>query len=301
MRRIMAQTRLLSHQSDTPNTIDLSLIEQQLEAKQNTLTFSLEETKALLHELANFELGRFVLKHKGLDGYWTSYVILHGINQQNLSPLEAWFLQHAPAVRATRERFYIFQKALQVRIKDNMHLASIPCGLMDDLLGLDYKKTDNIRLTGFDLDQNALILARKNAQQHQFENVACICKDAWDLGYENTFDIITSNGLNIYQSDVQKVIALYQQFYRALKPKGTLITSFLTPSPLIDPHSPWHNYELADVLKQKAIFLDIIEANWRFHQTEESTKSQLMAAGFKIGDIIYDSQAMFPTIIAEKL
>jgi chemotaxis methyl-accepting protein methylase len=37
------------------------------------------------------------------------------------------------------------------------------------------------------------------------------------------FDLISSNGLNIYVKDKEQVIALYQKFFDALKPGGTLV------------------------------------------------------------------------------
>ena len=36
-----------------------------------------------------------------------------------------------------------------------MQLASAPCGLMDDLLTLNYHNVSNIRLTGIDLDSDS--------------------------------------------------------------------------------------------------------------------------------------------------
>ncbi len=78
----------------------------------------------------------------------------------------------------------------------------------------------------------------------------------------NGYDIITSNGLNIYQPNDEKLIDLYKKFYQALKPGGILITSFLTPPPSISTESTWKNFDLSDALKQKVLFSDIIQVNW---------------------------------------
>src|SRR5690606_5582664 len=99
----------------------------------------------LLEQLSSFNLGRFVLLHGGLDGYWTQYLCLHPsrgrLTQRNdegrpFSELETWLLDRAPLTLATQQRFHIFQDLCQHLLTDGMDLASIPCGLMDDLLGL---------------------------------------------------------------------------------------------------------------------------------------------------------------------
>ncbi|CEO17198.1 hypothetical protein RMONA_04060 [Rickettsia monacensis] len=53
-----------------------------------------------------------------------------------LYPLEIWILYHAPSIKATQERFKIFQKILQDKLEDGMQFISVPCGTMDDLLTL---------------------------------------------------------------------------------------------------------------------------------------------------------------------
>ena len=124
--------------------------------------------------------------------------------------------------------------------------------------------------------------------------------DAWALKSHSEFDIITSNGLNIYEHDHVRVTDLYKVFYTALKPGGILITSFLTPPPTVSAESSWKNFNVFDLTKQKALFVDIIGVNWQAFRTETQTREQLELAGFKDITFIYDSQGMFPTVIAKK-
>ena len=300
--RLMASERspqLLSHNGEQNNAFDLTIYKKNLEAKE-TLTLSLAEELTLLNELAQFELGRFLLENKGLNGFWTAYIILHGPQKKNLSELEQWTLHSAPVVKATQERFAIFQTELQQALKENTQMASIPCGLMDDLLGLDYTHHQNVKLVGIDLDPESLNLAKQNAGLHQHKNVAFVQKNAWDLESSEQFDLITSNGLNIYEPDDKKIVDLYKEFHKSLKPKGILITSFLTPPPALSADSSWRDYNQEDTLKQRAIFADIIGAQWQAFRTEAQTREQLTEAGFKITKVIYDSQGMFPTVVAEK-
>ena len=46
--------------------------------------------------------------------------------------------------------------------------------------------------------------------------------------------------------------------------------------------------------------MDIIQAAWQAFRTEKQTRHQLETAGFSIVEVIYDSQGMFPTIVAKK-
>lgn len=282
------------------SNIDILAIEKRLKEMQY-LTLSLEDTLALLTELNKFELGEFLLKNRGLNGFWTAYVIIHAQQKTLSNPLEQWVIQQAPAIKATRQRFAIFQQLSQLYLKDNMCLASIPCGLMDDLLSLEYSRYKNISLIGVDLDEESLNLAKKNAVDLNMHQQALFLKrNAWGLDIYEEFDLLTSNGLNIYEPDDNKVTILYKEFYQALKPKGILITSFLTPPPTLDQSSPWKNINLPDLLKQKSLFSEILQVQWQSFRTEATTRMQLEEAGFTIVKVQYDDQAMFPTVVAQK-
>ena len=294
------KTPIISHQAEGTG-LDLEAIRARLIANQDQLKLPLGETLNLLDQLAAFELGRFLLRHRGLNGYWTAYLILQGPHRQDLSPLEQWILHRAPVFRATRERFFIFQRLIQERLRPDMSLASIPCGLMDDLLSLDYSMTPNVRLTGIDLDAETLSQAQTQAAaKANPPAVSFLQRNAWQLEVMAAFDLIASNGLNFYEPNDMAVIKLYRQFQRALKPKGVLITSFLTPPPALTKDSPWKDTPVEDLRQQAAIFGDIIGAKWQVFRTEPQMREHFDQAGLDVQDIIYDSQAMFPTIIAEK-
>jgi ubiquinone/menaquinone biosynthesis C-methylase UbiE len=293
-----ANAQLLTH-TNQDQKFDLSIFAQDLKEKSD-LSLPFQEVMILLKQLSEFELGRFLLQNKGLNGYWTAYLIIHAPQKTDLSPLEAWMVHSSPVIKSTRERFGIFQIEIQKRLKNDMTIASMPCGLMDDLLLLDYTNFQNITLIGMDLDERSLTLAEQNAEKQGITKAEFIKKDAWNLEVIEEFDLIASNGINIYQPDDEKVVELYKEFYRALKFDGILVTSFLTPPPSLSPDSTWRNYNPADVLKQKAVLTDIIGVKWQVFRTEAKTRQQLEKAGFVILEVIYDSQGMFPTIIALK-
>jgi SAM-dependent methyltransferase len=257
---------IISHNSGLNQSKELDEINIQLS----------DDELSLLEQLSQFELGKFLLANKGLNGYWTSYIINLGKDVKNHHPLE--------------------------HLRENIVVASIPCGLMDDLLTLNYGAFDNIRLVGIDLDKNSLELAYLQSKKLDLKNkVQFMRSDAWQLNNIDEFDIITSNGLNIYEPDDEKVISLYSEFYKALKNNGLLITSFLTPPPTLSEESSWRNYNQKDLLKQKVIFNNVIGVKWQCFNTEHQVISQFEKAGFKVEDVIYDSQGMFPTIVARKI
>lgn len=296
---VHADDKLITHGEPYTSEICHSEHIQRLQ-NNGDLALPLDQAVELLHQLSEFELGRFLLQNKGLNGYWTSYLILHGLKQDNLHPLEQWILESAPGVRATRERFFIFQKLLQESLKNDITIASIPCGVMDDLTQLNTQSLQNIHFIGIDYDKQSIELAQSNCESLENVSASFHQRDAWDLRINDQFDFITSNGLNIYESDDDRVTDLYRNFYQSLKPNGTLITSFLTPPPGFTQQSTWKNVESADVIKQKTIFVDIIGVNWQAFRCEDQTRQQLEDAGFTHVNFLYDSQGMFPTVTAKK-
>lgn len=282
-----------------PQNPALSEDEARIRSKAQSC-IDVEEEVAMLNQLQEFELGQFLLQNKTLDAKWTSYLV-HGQNRNNVkNDMEDWMLHKAPVVKATQERYQIFQQQLHKYLRINSKIAAVPCGAMDVLLDLNLDGIHDIKMVGVDIDSKALEIAKMNYKPNKNNSIELLQGDAWQLNLKPEYDVLVSNGLSIYEKDNHKVSELYKQFHHSLKKGGVLITSFLTPSPEIDKRSPWRNYDKHDVLKQKAIFGDIIEAKWQAYRTEDDTRNLLESAGFKVEEVIYDSQGMFPTVIARK-
>lgn len=270
------------------------------------LSMPLQEALLLLGQMQDFGLGRQLLLHGSLDGYWTRYCVYQQSKdrrQSEVHTLEDFILNQSPIFLATQERFSIFQTQLQKRLRDGMALASIPCGYMDDLLTLDYRNVAGVALTGFDIDPKSCAGAFENAKQCKIDlSVQTHCLDAWQVGraFPNAFDAITSNGLNIYVADPEKEAGLYLSFADALKKGGVLITSFVTPPPGSITPSPWQDYNPEMLSKQKLVLGDILGVKWQNYNTAETMTEKLDKAGFSRAVIIYDRCHVFPTIVAEK-
>lgn len=300
------QERLISHRAGPAGQRDelLSSTAARLRAAGDLPGATVAQQLALLDQLSSFELGLFLLEHRGLNAYWTHRAVTYTAEQgAGMSDLERCLFEQLPAVLATRERFGIFRAQLQARLRAGMTLASVPSGLMGELLLLDYADCPDVALIGVDLDRQALDGARALAGQRGLAaRLSVRHEDAWALTLDGEVDLLASNGLSIYEPDDARVTALYGEFFRALKPGGTLVTSFLTPPPMLSPASPWKMAEVdpAALAFQHLLFARVIEAKWSAFRTHAQTRAQLEAAGLVDIAFVDDRARMFPTVLARK-
>lgn len=311
MEKTGTKSPLLSH-NISPESIESAIQKTSERIQKSTFKFffSKKIQFKLLNQLSQFDFGRFLLQNQGLNGYWTHYVLTHpwfgrktGRNNKGepFSQLENFILD--VAMRPTQERFEIFLNENQKQVKENAKLACIPSGMLGELLYLDFKGIKNIELTGIDYDQNTFQDAQKLAEQKGLlPFVKFIQSDAWTMNIQNEYDLISSNGLNIYEPDDKKVTELYRKFYDALKPGGKLVTSFLTFPPFRGGKSEWKVFKLnfKDIILQRILFMDILQSKWQCFCTSEQIKTQLKSVGYVDIKFIYDNAKIFPTVIAYK-
>jgi len=255
--------------------------------------------------LEKFELGRFLRDNLGLNGHWTSYVLMHPDRGRQtrvssdgtaLTELETWLLDRCPIFLATQERFRIFRSLTQPFLRPGIQLASLPAGLMDDLLTLDYSQTPGVVLTAIDLDPDTLREAEANYNRWrppvkvEFEK-----RDAWQLDCSERWNLITSNGLNIYVQDDDRCTDLYRSMAQALKPGGIFVFSFITPP------EEWQPSNSADLERQRFLFKEVVPVRWSCVRDEGTTRKQLAKAGFDVISVVYDTQRMFPAVVAKKI
>lgn len=287
-----------THENETLEQIKQRIIDQGDRPEITT-----DELLKIVDGVNSFPLGRFLLFHKGLNGFWTHYMVTHPERKnQKVSQYETLLLEQVPLCLATQERYRIFKKLLQPMIKEGVKMASIPCGLMGELLTLDYSHVQDFFLYGVDLDKESIKLAEKWAKDlGMHEHCAFKCQDAWE--FTGSFDVIVSNGLNFYISDPEKVLELYQTFCAALKPGGALVTSFFTPPPNHPVYST--EWKLSAIppqcLKYQKIFCNyLVELKFHNFFPESVVVEQLKKAGFDHTETFYDNGHLFPTIRAYK-
>ncbi len=282
-----------------------SQIKRKVEERGDLPLASVKRQLELLEELASFPLGQFLLTHKGLNGYWIHYVVTHPEEKtlRKVHPLEDFLLTKAPTALATQERYQIFRSQIQKYLQDNIKLASIPCGLMGEFLTLDFSRINHISLTGIDIDPEALSHAEMFAKEkniHHFLNVHL--KDATELSISEEYDLISSSGLNIYESNPEKVTEFFRRLFIALRPEGVLITSFFTYPPNFGFKSEWNTNEISleAALLQRILLSDLIEPRFQSFCSSKEIEKQLLSVGFDKVEIIYDKAHIFPTVIATK-
>ncbi|MCC4620061.1 class I SAM-dependent methyltransferase [Xanthomonas cassavae CFBP 4642] len=299
--------QLISHSTETPPQDEalLQAVRARLRATASGADAHVDELLALVDELWTFALGRFLLVSRGLNAEWTHQMVTHpsgSLAKESTPALQYALFESMPSLLATRERFGIFRQQLQALLRPGIVLASIPCGWMGELLLLDYRQCPGVRLIGVDLDPEALEGARRLASQHGLEGQLSLqLDDAWAPGEAASVDVLTSNGLNIYEPDEERVVALYGRFYDRLRPGGTLVTSALTPPPGLSPESPW-NLDAIDaegLRLQTLVLAEIVQVAISF-RTHAQTREQLERAGFVDVRFIDDSTCAFPTVIARK-
>ncbi|HEX4840519.1 MAG TPA: methyltransferase domain-containing protein [Rhabdochlamydiaceae bacterium] len=286
-------------------------LEVKIRERGDLPSVSVDEQIAVLQDLIQFPLGRFIVEKKGANGFWTDYMITfpetrrktgRNIEGKPLSKWEDFLVNRSPVVLASQERYKIFQRTAQSLIKDGVVLASIPCGVMNDLLTLDYSNVANFKLIGIDIDKESIDLAKKQAEAKNSRSVEFRIQNAWELEDQNSFDVITSSGLNVYEDDIEKVLELYRQFYRALKPGGVLITSVLTYPPGEGKKTDWDLTGMSEetLRMEQILHKEILGVKWRNFCSINEIELQFMKAGFSKVDVILDRRRIFPTVIAYK-
>ena len=121
------------------------------------------------------------------------------------------------------------------------------------------------------------------------------------MTFKDEFTLLTSNGLNVYEPDDDKIRELYQQFFKVLIPGGILVTSFFTSSPNIDPNSEWDMSQINSkgLLLSKIIMFDILDIKFVAFRSSLITKLQLKTAGFNEINFFYNAK-VYPTVVAGK-
>lgn len=299
-------SQIISH-SLSGKTVEQSIEEakQRILQRGDLPRATVKRQLEIVEGLAGFELGRFLLKNKGLNGYWTDYIVnyypakgkLSGVDPQGrpFTEMEKMLLDNYFV--PTQQRATIFRRILQEHVKDNVSFCSVPCGLMRDLLSLDFSGYKNFHLTGIDLDGQTIESAKALVPEYGLSAAAEFIRgNAWEMPFENKFTLLTSNGLNIYEPDDKKVIELYRRFFKALKFGGTLLTS--VPAS----RDEWSREYIGDeFLKERDLFwFDIIGVKWGCARSSKTTRQQLESVGFKNIEFIYDNSRMFPAVVAKK-
>lgn len=291
------------------HSIAVGAIKDKIKARAYLPNFSYDQVCQILDSLSSFPLGRHILQTSGANGIWTDYMISFPWIEENLAGkmlamnrLEYFIIFEMPSVLAQRQLFLLSQKIAQNHVKANNTLASIPCGVMRDLLELEVSPSDNIHFVGIDIDTESLDAAKELARKKGISNMRFEQKDAWNLAIYSEFDFVTSIGLNCYEHDRDRVIEFYRQVYKALKPGGTFFTGVLTYPPGCGNHSDWNMKSIPKyhVEMDQILTRDILDLKFQNYRTLSEIEIDFRRAGFTNISIFPDSYCIFPAVIAVK-
>jgi SAM-dependent methyltransferase len=279
----------------------LESTQQQIVKRGDLPHVSVQRQLDLLDQLCQFPFGRYLIERRGANGYWTDYLISYK-HEKTLNEAEDFILNRSLIVLAHRDRFQIYQSYIQKQIQNGIAMASVPCGLMKDLLTLNFSDISSYKLVGVDIDPESIALSKEIANNLGILNVQFYEQDAWQMSFENEFNIITSSGLNVYESDPIKVLDLYKKFYKALKPGGSLVISVLTYPPGEDKETDWDLNKIPpeDLLMEKILYKDILNLHWRNFRSITDLACEFEEVGFTNIQVEFDRFRLFPTIIAQK-
>jgi ubiquinone/menaquinone biosynthesis C-methylase UbiE len=284
----------------------LEQIKQNIINTSSNTDYSKYEKLKVLDELISFPLGRFLVENRGLDAKWSDYITrpeYNIANKNSLKSLEQSILFEFPIFKAMQENLKICQQIIQKNLFENIKIASLACGVMADILTLDYSKISKVNITGIDLDYESIILAHKLSQKHKLElETQFIQADAWKINFTQEYHLVVSNSINNYISNQDKMINLYTKIHKSLKDGGLLISNFQTASPFIDEKSTW-NMNLIDpsiINKQMLILDELVKVRFNNFKTLDEIANILEKSGFREIEFIFDTLKVMPLIIAKK-
>lgn len=259
---------------------------------------TVQDQLEVLDQLTEFPLGQFLIKNRGLNGYWIDYIINEPkriTDKEALPRMEKFILFETPIMQATQERYRIFQQQIKENVRDNASIASCPSGIMNDILTVTSSFPAKFRLYGIDIDQASLDEAKRQVDHLESPPMCHFFQgDAWNFTLPEPVDFLTSNGLNIYVENDDRVVELYRQFFSVLKPGGKMLTSIITTP------QEWRLEKVNPefVRLEQILFDDILETTWRNYRSVEKTREQLEYVGFTNVTFIHDVCNMYPSVLA---
>jgi 2-polyprenyl-3-methyl-5-hydroxy-6-metoxy-1,4-benzoquinol methylase len=264
--------------------------------------FDLKEHLDLLDDLMAFSLGRFLLQNHRLNGYWYDYAMRTYTDSQLKSSLEQNILYALPIVLAKRHSFKTIQTFLQQNLQNGMVIGSAPCGLMGDILSLDYSALKHLQIVGIDSDLQSIIHASEMAEDKGLSTVVSFVQgDLSTLAPQQAYHVLVHHMWHMNGFNKGTAQTFINKCFKALKPGGVFVTTFNTCSPDQSKDSPWNMEAISpDMLRlQTILFSEIIRNPEEPTETFDSMAALLKNAGFSDVEFIPDPSKMVATVLAK--
>lgn len=258
----------------------------------------------LAEEMAEGPISLRLMRQCGVDGALHDQIIdaallPTGSMKKHYHPSDVRLLENC-TTRGIVERFHNFQDAMHKLIREGQigsdsYIASIPCGLMREVLTLNFEGT-RPHIVGIDKDPQSLLASKKLAAEMAISHVDFYRKDALFLGPIRSVDVLISNGLAVYLDD-HELLELFQQFQGSMSSGGYFITNHMTPE------SEWNReHATAEDLKFQHDFLrNIVRGRWLQHLRPISQVVEMLEqAGFDVLDVREGNTGIFPVYITRR-
>ncbi len=257
-----------------------------------------------VHRLALGTLGAALLKYGSLNWEMTDLLFdpdAVAAAEADRQSFDSFLFTQAPSALATRERFGIFREVYRFLIDNGLvqagaTWASIPGGRARDLIEADLSRAEPRMIVALDKDPDAVRAADDLARARERNLFFAFKNDALTMNVVNQYDVVTSNGLNIYLDDEQ-VGQFNRNLFNAVRPGGYVVLSHLTP------RDEWDEagLDLNAVGLQQVLFGQVAQAKWVPHaRSIQTVVAQLEAAGFEVVEINAGTWNIFPTFVAYK-
>ena len=307
--------RMLSHAVVAIDDVKIhEVYSTRVEAVKGNAKLSAKEKKAaikFLKQCLSSDFFRFYLVNGGLNGPLTEYMALYHKFYKKMTPwgtavapLEAWHFNQTFFVLAYQETQLHVSKFLEKEVNDRLSLgvndvrfASVAGGTLYEFiqLSLTSEQRTKVSFHGFDLDQESLDIANRNAENHSC-SVSLYKQDAWQPLADGNFDVITCNGFTFYIEDDVRLTELFSNFYQGLKEGGKIEASFILPM------ESWDATCTEKTSKKINAMFHAIEGKWTKFRSKDDMIKILVHAGFSQENIefIDEDRAIHPIVTARR-
>lgn len=262
---------------------------------------SVDSKLNILSGLASSHLGKHLIEHQSLNGYWRHYIESFPRFKRELAlpKIENFILACAPRIKACQRRAALTLTSVQAALKDNAHCLSLRAGMMSEFIYLDFSAVKNVRLFGIDDELGMIAGAKTLAELQNIKSkITLIDEDPWGLDEPYAYDVVVLNNLSHEDFSLEKMDEVLTRCAQSLKPGGQLITSIHTP----EKKSIWNmNAVIAEDLNlEHLIFDEILACPKPLCFTEGEIAEHLTKAGFSEVSFKADEANINPVVVAKK-
>ena len=155
-------------------------------------------------------------------------------------------------------------------LKHGMHVLDVGCGPGSITIGIA-ERVGSGRVTGVDLDESQVALAKRAAAEHEITNADFQTGDAYALAFDDAhFDALYCNALLEHVSDPVRAM---REFYRVLKPGGVVGVA--------GPH--WSRFLIAPMDPALAVAVDAFTALQRSNGGDVDVGGKLSQLALEAG------------------